>query len=150
MGQSYTCLHHHVIFSTKDRRSLITPDFRQRLYNYIGGIIKGQKGQLLAAGGTRDHVHLLVRIHSQTAVSNLVREVKANSSKWVHETFPAKFLFAWQAGYSALSVSYSNLDQVRAYIQRQEEHHHTASFEEEFIAFLKCHGITYDERYTWD
>ncbi|MHC4442729.1 MAG: IS200/IS605 family transposase [Planctomycetota bacterium] len=149
MGQSYTCLHYHIIFSTGDRKPLITRQFQQRLYDYIGGIIKHEDGQLLAAGGIADHVHLLATLHQQRAVSDIMRVVKSNSSKWIHETFSQQSSFAWQTGYGAFTVSYSNIDQVRRYIERQEEHHRTASFQEEYIAFLKRHGVKYDERYIW-
>ena len=150
MGQSFTCLHCHLVFSTKSRLPQITPDFRQRLYDYIGGIIKGEKGRLVAAGGTVDHIHLLVSLHQQTAVADILRDIKANSSKWVHEAFADKSTFAWQSGYGAFSVSCSNLEQVVDYIQRQEAHHRTLSFQEEFIAFLDRHGVAYDERYVWE
>ena len=149
MGQSYTCLHYHVIFSTKDRRPLITPDFRQRLYDYVGGIIRGEKGQLLSGGGTKDHVHLLANLQSQPAVSDVIRVIKSNSSKWVHETFRDKAGFAWQVGYGAFTVSHSGIGQVRRYIENQEEHHRARSFKEEYVAFLDRHGIEYDERYIW-
>ncbi len=146
MGQSFTSLTVHVIFSTKDRRPLITPDLRQRLFDYIGGIVRKNNGQLLAAGGTADHVHLLVALHPQTAVADMVRLIKANASKWVRQTV-GKSDFAWQTGYGAFSVSHSNREDVRRYIATQEEHHQRVSFDEEWVAFLKRHDIPYDERY---
>jgi len=149
MGQSYTCLRYHVIFSTKNRRPQITPDLRQRLYDYMGGIIKGENGRLIASGGTPDHVHLLISLHPQTSVAEIMRLMKTNSSKWTHETFPRKADFAWQTGYGAFSVSHSNLGQVQRYITNQEEHHRQVSFEEEFVAFLRRHGVDHEEKYLW-
>ena len=149
MGQSYTCLFCHIIFSTKDRMPQVTPDLQQRLYDYMGGIVKNRRGALLAAGGTPDHVHLLIRLHPQTAVADLVRFVKANSSKWVHQTFAGQIHFAWQTGYTAFSVSSSNVERVRGYIARQEAHHRRTTLQEELISFLRRHGVEFNERYLW-
>jgi len=147
LGNSFRCLWYHLVFSTKNRAPQITPALQQRLYDYIGGIIKDDNGQLLAAGGTADHVHLLASIHPSVSVSDMLRKVKASSSKWIHETFPEHRGFAWQEGYGAFSVSQSNVEQVRRYIEQQEEHHRHISFDEEFIEFLERHGVPYDERY---
>ena len=149
MGQSFTCLHVHAIFSTKNRAPLITVDFQQRLYDYIGGILRKENCPLIAAGGTADHIHLLHGLHAQTAVADVMRVVKTNSSKWVHETFPDKRNFAWQDGYAVFTVSRSNLETARRYISSQEEHHRQVSFQDELIAFLKKHGVEYNERYVW-
>jgi REP element-mobilizing transposase RayT len=150
MPQSYTCLHYHLIFSTKNRLPSITPDIRPRLYDYLGGLIRGEGGVLLAAGGMPDHVHLLARLTQQRAVADVLRVVTTNSSKWVHETFPAAKRFGWQAGYGAFAVSYSNLAAVKRYIARQAEHHRKMSFQAEFRAFLRKHGIEFEEKYLWD
>ena len=150
MGQSFTCLHYHLIFSTKRRAPQITPEFRQRLYDYIGGILKNENGSLIAAGGTGDHVHLLARLHAQTSVADALRIIKTNSSKWMHETLANKSDFAWQTGYAAFAVSRSNMASVRRYIETQEAHHRRVTFQEELIVFLEKHGLEYDERYIWD
>ena len=149
MGQSYTCLYYHAVFGAKGRQPLITAPIRTRLYDYIGGIIKHDDGRLLAAGGTANHVHLLISLHPRTSLAEAMRLVKANSSKWLHDTFSDQAAFAWQAGYGAFSVSHSNIEQVKRYITNQEEHHRRVSFEEEFVAFLRRHGIGYDEHYLW-
>ena len=143
MGQSFTSLTVHVIFGSKDRRPLITPEIAPRLYDYVGGIVRNHNGQLLAAGGTADHVHLLVALHVQSNVADMVRVIKANASKWVRETLPVSD-FAWQVGYGAFTVSHSNRDDVRRYIATQAEHHRRVSFDEEFVLFLKRHGVAYD------
>src|SRR5262245_38828509 len=123
MPSSYTSLHYHLIFSTKNRVRQITADIRERLYQYMGGIIADKKGRLIAAGGIEDNVHLLASTHPTVAPADLARDVKANSSRWVHETFPGKQDFAWQDGYGAFAVSYSNIDDVKRYIANQEQHH---------------------------
>ncbi len=113
----------------------------------MGGIFKKDNGQLFAAGGTADHVHQLASIHPSVSVSDMLRKLKANSSKWIHETFPEHRGFAWQEGYGGFSVSQSNVEQVCRYIEQQEEHHRRVTFDEEFIEFLERHGIPYDHRY---
>ncbi len=150
MPQSFADLHCHIVFSTKNRLRSIDGEWQPRLYEYIGGILRKQKCVLTAAGGMPDHVHLLVSLSREMAVAEVVRLIKANSSKWVHEEFVASRGFAWQAGYGAFSVSHSNLDAVKQYIAGQAEHHRVRTFQEEFIEFLKRHEIEYDEKYIWD
>jgi REP element-mobilizing transposase RayT len=150
MPQSFACLHYHLIFSTKKRVPLLTPELQPRLFEYIGGILRAESGFLAAAGGASDHVHLLAALSRSTAISEALRIVKAKSSRWIHETYPDKRHFAWQAGYGAFSVSYSNLDSVKRYIARQAEHHQGKSFQEEFVEFLRRHKIEFDERNLWD
>jgi len=147
---SYLSLHYHIIFATKHRQPLIADDLAPRLHEYLGGIVRGVGGQLLIAGGIPDHVHLLVRLKATRALSDVVRDVKANSSGWVHDTFPQYAGFGWQTGYAAFAVSLSGLPDVREYIATQAEHHREMTFEDEFVAFLKKHEIEYDERYLWD
>ena len=150
MPQSYASLHYHLVFSTKGREPLVDRALQPRLYEYIGGILRNGNGVLLAASGMPDHVHLLAGLHREMSVAEGVRLVKANSSKWIHETFPERYAFAWQAGYGAFTVSYSHLPQVRQYIATQEEHHRSRSFQEEFLAFLAKHDIPFNERLLWD
>jgi len=138
----------HLIFSTKDRQPLITPEIRNDLFAYLGGIIRELKGTALIVNGTSDHVHMLVRIRPVHAVAQIARLVKANSSKWVHEKWNARF--AWQTGYGAFSVSESNVSVVSRYIAAQEEHHEKHTFQEEYVAFLRKNNIPYDERYVWE
>jgi putative transposase len=150
MPQSYASLNCHVIFSTKNRAPLIDTAFQPSLFAYMGGVLKDIDCVLMAAGGMPDHVHLLVSMSREIAVAPMVRTIKANSSKWVHETFSQRSDFAWQAGYGAFSVSHSNLDAVRAYLQNQAEHHRVRTFQEEFVEFLRKHEVEYDERYLWE
>jgi putative transposase len=147
---SFTCLNYHLVFSTKHREPLIGTAWQQRLFDYIGGIIRQQGGVLLAAGGMPDHVHLLAAISKSVAITDALRDMKANSSKWVHEEIPGHAGFAWQAGYGAFTVSYSALDSVRRYLADQQEHHRVRTFQEEFVALLRRHEIEFEERYVWD
>ncbi len=152
MANTYTKLLYHVIFSTKRREPLITDDLRDDLYSYIGGILRGQAGSLVEIGGIADHVHLVIRIRPDVSVSDIVRLVKSNSSKWVNERpdAPGSERFAWQEGYGAFTLSSSQLPGVRKYVQGQEAHHRTKSFQEEFVEFLKRHEVEFNESYLWD
>jgi putative transposase len=150
MPQSYTCLHYHLVFSTKNRTPTITPAIRPRLWEYLGGIVRGEKGIPIQIGGTDDHVHLLVTLRQQPALSDFLRALKAGSSGWVHDTFPDAGGFCWQTGYGAFTVSHSAIDVVKGYIANQEQHHKKLTFQDEFRALLVKHGIEFDEKYLWD
>jgi len=150
MPQSFAYLNCHIIFSTKNREPLLLPHLATRLYQYIGGTVRAKGGSLAAAGGMPDHIHLSVSLGRQMSVAEAVRDIKSNSSRWIHETVADLSGFAWQSGYGAFSVSRSNLDDVKRYIASQPEHHRIRSFQEEFLEFLKRHEMEYDERYIWD
>jgi REP element-mobilizing transposase RayT len=141
---AYTNLAYHVVFATKYRRPLITDDFRERLYEYMGGIIRGLDGHLIQIGGIEDRVHLLANLSPAMAVSDAIREIKANASKWVNELSILQERFEWQKGYGAFTVSYSQIEAVRRYIQNQREHHRRRTFQEEYMEFLIRHGIEFD------
>lgn len=149
MPQSFTCLHYHVIFSTKNREPAITPALRDRLYDYLGGIVRSEGGVLIAAGGVADHVHLLARLRQEPSVADMIRAVKANSSKWVADEFPDLRWPGWQTGYGAFAVSYSQLDDVKKYLAKQERHHRRRTFQDEYREFLRRHDIEFDEKYLW-
>ena len=149
MPQSYTCLHYHLVFSTKNRSPTITPEIRARLWEYLGGIVRGHKGIPIQIGGTHDHVHLLVTLRQEPGISTFLRELTASSSGWVHDTFPGAGKFWWQTGYGAFTASHSALARVKAYIANQEEHHKNQTFPEEFRALLLKHGISFDEKFLW-
>lgn len=147
MSQSYTNLIYHLVFSTKDRQPLITEAHQARLYDYIGGTIRGLGGIALAINGTADHVHVLAKLRPDKALSDVLRDLKANASGWLHDVFPELEDFAWQRGYGAFTVSQSSVEKVQEYIAHQQEHHQKRPFREEFIEFLKANGVAYDERY---
>lgn len=140
----------HIVFSTKHRTPWISGEAAQRLYPYVGGIVRGEKGSLLEIGGVEDHVHLLIRWRPDKSVSDLMRAVKAKSSLWIQQTFANLAQFAWQEGYSVFSVSKSRENAVRTYIVNQHAHHATEDFKSELVRFLLAHGIEYDERYIFD
>lgn len=150
MPQSFAAVYCHIVFSTKNREPRIKSAWSERLFQYIGGIVANRRGELIAAGGTADHVHLLVSLGREWSLADLLRDLKAGSSKWVHDQFPAERDFAWQTGYGAFSVSASNLDVVKRYIANQEKHHSSMSFQDELRELLRKHGIEWDERYIWD
>ena len=137
MSDSFTNLLYHIIFSTKDRRPLITDIYQPRLYDYIGGTIRGLGGISLGLNGTEDHVHLLAKLRPDKSLSDVLRELKANATGWMHDVFPEVREFSWQRGYGAFTVSQSNVDEVRRYIADQKEHHKKIAFRDEFIQFLK-------------
>lgn len=145
---SHTCgnILLHFIFSTHERRPLITPEIRDDLFAYLGGIIREMDGTALIVGGTADHVHMLVRVRPMQAAAEIARVGKTNSSRWIRQRIPD---FAWQTGYGVFSVSESNVSAVTKYIARQEEHHQKHSFQDEFRAFLQKNGIVVDEKYVW-
>ena len=150
MAHTFTHLLTHIVFSTKDRRPFLDPDLKSRLFPYLGGIIRAHDGKALIINGPTDHVHILASLAAKHSLSNLMRELKADSSGWVHQNFPNHRLFGWQTGYAAFSVSHSSLAEVERYIANQEEHHRRISFQEEFLAFLKKHEIQFDERFLWE
>lgn len=149
MSHRFTALFAHLIFSTKDRIPHLDPELAPECLAYIGGIVENIGARRIAIGGVADHVHLLVDIPATTAVSDLVRTLKSNSSKWVHES-RNRSKFAWQKGYSAFSVSRSGVDAVVRYIGNQEKHHRRVSYQDEVRAFLKKYAIEGDERYMWE
>jgi REP element-mobilizing transposase RayT len=147
---SYTNLLYHIVFSTKNREPSLEPGMRPRLFEYLGGAVRSEGGTALAINGIADHLHILARLRQDKAVSAVIGAIKANSSGWIHRTLSGYANFAWQTGYGAFTVSASQVGKVRHYIENQEEHHRVRTFQEEFLAFLKAHGIEYDERYIWD
>jgi putative transposase len=149
MPHSYLSNLMHCVFSTKERRKLITPEIQERLWPFIGGITKENGMKAIAIGGIADHVHILLSLPATMPVAKAMQFVKGGSSKFVHETFSNQRAFAWQEGYGAFSVSISHVKETIAYIQRQAEHYHKKTFEEEFRSFLQKHGIEYDERHVW-
>jgi len=144
---SYTQLNYHLVFSTKDRRPWLGPEVMPRLREYLGGIIRNLGGQMLAANGPGDHVHLATILNQKRPLMDVLQELKQSSSKWIHQEFPDLRAFAWQDGYAAFTVSHSGMPQVVEYIAQQVPHHHRQTFVEELIALLERHGVQYDERY---
>ena len=149
MGHSFTSSLYHCAFSTKDRRPCITADLQSRLWPYLGGIARDNRMTALAVGGVEDHAHILLSLPSTMAVAKALQLLKCGSSLWVHQTFPAQTDFGWQEGYGAFSLGISQLEETKRYIESQAEHHRKTTFQDEFRAFLKRHGMDWDERYVW-
>jgi len=147
---SYVSAYFHCVFSTKERRRLITPELQERLWPFLGGIARENGMRAMIIGGVENHVHLLLALPATMPVAKAMQLIKGGSSKWVHETFPEHQEFRWQEKYGAFTVSVSQLDTITAYIENQREHHRSKDFQEEFLALLKRHRIEYDERYLWD
>lgn len=147
---TYSSLNYHIVFGTKYRRSSLTDEIQPRLFEYMGGLFRTRKGVLLEIGGIEDHVHILAGIPAKLAVSDMLREIKAHSSSWINSTFENPFKFEWQKGYSAFTVSYSGVENVRKYIQNQKEHHRRMSFSEELVVMLDKHQIVFDHNYLFE
>ncbi len=126
---------------------MITDDVKTRLYDYIGGTIRKQGGITLAINGIADHIHILAKLRADKSVSDVLRDLKANSSGWMHKVFPELKDFSWQNGYGAFTVSTSQIEKVKEYIANQERHHQKRSFRDEFILLLKANEIEFDENY---
>ena len=149
MPHSYVNLLYHIVFSTRNRQPHLTSERRPRLYEYIGGVIRKRGGISLAINGIDDHVHVLTKLRPDKAVSEVIRDLKAGSSGWMHQVFPEVQDFKWQNGYGAFTVSASLEQKVSEYIQDQERRHLTVSFRDEFTLLLRKNGIEFDERYLW-
>lgn len=150
MANTYSQIYIQVVFAVQGRVSLIEREWKDELYKYITGIVKNHNQKLLAIGGVANHVHILLNIKPNIALSDLVRDIKANSSRFVNEKRLVKGKFSWQEGFGAFSYSISQLDDVIRYIQNQEEHHRETSFKDEYLKYLKRFDIEFDENYIFE
>ena len=151
MPQSLSSVYLHLVFSTKERQPFLRdPNLRQEMHAYLGGISKTLECPPLIVGGVEDHVHLLGRMARTITQADWVKELKRVSSIWIKQHDPASAAFAWQGGYGAFSVSTSALDRTSEYIANQEQHHQKQTFQDEYRASLRKHGIEWDERYVWE
>jgi len=148
MPSTHLSLHYHLLFSTKNQLPIIVKEWRANLHAYLGGIVKGIHGLPLAVGGVEDHAHLLVKLRATHRLDYVLRDIKSNSSNWVHREVGLTH-FEWQPGYLGLTVSPSQIERVRKYILNQEKYHRRKTFKEEYLELLKLCGIEYDERYLW-
>jgi putative transposase len=146
MSSTHLSLHYHIVFGTKNHEPMIQPAWRGDLYAYLGGIIRTADGIAESIGGVSDHVHLLIGLRATHRLADVIRELKAVSSGWVHNEIGMRG-FAWQEGYGAFTVSASQGEAVRQYIQRQAEHHRTRTFREEYLELLRRSSVEFDERY---
>ena len=151
MPQSLSQVYIHIVFSTKEREAYLNDEIiRKQLYAYLAAVLKDHNCPALLINGTSDHVHILCNMSRTHTISDVIRQLKRGSTKWLKKQRPEFEKFQWQAGYGVFSVSASNVSRVKGYISRQEEHHKKMNFKEEFTALLKKHMVKFDERYLWD
>jgi REP element-mobilizing transposase RayT len=150
MAGTFSQIYIQVVFAVKGRESLIRPEWEERLYQYITGIVRGKEQKMLAINGMPDHIHFFIGMKPSCCLSDLVREVKKSSNEFINENKLSKFKFVWQEGYGAFSYSHSQKDNAIKYILNQKEHHRRVTFREEYIDFLKKFEIGHDEKYLFD
>jgi putative transposase len=141
MARTYGRLHTHLVWATKNRERSIAPAWKERLYSYVGGFVRRCDGMLFVMGGVEDHVHIYLECPTTMAMSTLVNKIKANSSRWIHDTFHGSEGFSWQRGYSVFSVDPTHDARLKDYIRNQEIHHRRIDFEEEYLALARSHGF---------
>jgi len=150
MADTFTQIYIQVVFAVKGRNSLIHPDWEQRLYQYITGIVRSKKQKMIAISGTTDHIHFFIGMKPNCCLSDLVREVKKSSNEFVNENKLSKFKFSWQEGFGAFPYSHSQIDLVAKYVLNQKAHQQAITFKEEYLDFLKRFDIVHDEKYLFE
>jgi REP element-mobilizing transposase RayT len=150
MANTFTQIYVQVIFPVKDRQNLLRKENKAELHKYITGIVRNNHQKLIRINSVRDHVHILIGLKPDIALSDLVRDIKANSSRFINDRKWVRGKFNWQEGFGAFSYSHSHLDRVIKYIDGQEEHHGKKTFREEYISFLKKFDVEYDPRYLFE
>lgn len=150
MANTYPRIYIQIVFAVAGHINLIEKNWKDELYKYITGIIKNHDQKLVAIGGIENHIHILIGLKPNIALSDLVRDIKANSSRFINERRFVKGKFSWQEGFGAFSYSHSQLNDVVRYIQNQEEHHKTNNFKDEHLKFLKKYEVDFDEKYLFD
>ncbi|MCD4834606.1 MAG: IS200/IS605 family transposase [Bacteroidales bacterium] len=144
---TYTQILYQIVFSTKNREKTLIKEHREKLYRYIWGILKNKKCILYRINGIEDHLHIATHVHPTVAVSSLVKDIKVSSSIWIKEQALFPNFTAWQEGYGAFTYSIKEKEALVNYIKRQEAHHKTKTFREEYIKLLNEHNIEFDEKY---
>lgn len=150
MPNTFTQLYIHFVFAVKNRNALINRSWEDKLYKYITGTVQKMGQKMLRINGMPDHIHFLIGLKPDIAISVLVREVKKSSSSYIKEKGLTKYNFNWQSGFGAFSVSHSQLDKVINYIINQKEHHRKRTFKEEYIELLRKYEVEYDEKYLFE
>lgn len=150
MAKTFTQLYVQTVFAVKGRQSLIKKDWRERLYQYITGIVRSKGQKLLTIGGMADHIHIFIGLKPDIAISDLVRDIKANSTNFINDNSLVRGKFRWQEGYGAFTYSHSQLDLVINYVRNQEQHHKTKTFYEEYLELLQKFDVPYDEKYLFN
>ena len=148
MASTHLSLHFHLVFSTKNREPMMPTEWRDRIHEYLGGVVRGLGGFAHAVGGTADHVHVFAGLRATHCLADVMRELKSESSAWIHRELRLPS-FRWQEGYGAFTVSASHIDAVKRYVLNQEEHHRVLPFQDEYVAMLQRGLVDYDDRYLW-
>src|SRR5438132_7773627 len=149
MANTFSQIFIQTVFAVSIRQSLIKPDFKEELYKYITGIVRNQKQKLISINGMSDHLHILIGLRPAMALADLVREIKADSTNFIHKNKWVRGRFNWQEGYGAFSYGHSQLDTIIRYIQNQEKHHRRRSFKEEYLTLLRKFDIAFEEKYVF-
>ena len=150
MANTYSQIYIMIVFAVQNRKALILPSFEKRLYKYITGIVQNQGQKLLAINGTTDHIHIFFGMEPTCRLSDLVRDIKSDSSVFIKENKLSRFKFNWQEGYGAFSYSYSQKQDVIEYVMNQKKHHKKRTFRQEYLDFLKKFNVDYNEKYLFD
>ena len=150
MANTYSQIYIHVVFAVQERACLIETKWKEELFKYIAGILKNKGIKLIAIGGVEDHIHILLSLNPKIALSDLVRDLKANSSKFINEKGFVRGKFYWQEGFGAFSYSRSQIDTVAKYVLNQEKHHAKKSFKREYLELLDRFDVNYDEHYLFN
>ena len=148
MPSTHLSLHYHLVFSTKQRERWLIDPHRARVHEYVGGIVRNMRGVAHAMGGVEDHVHAFIGLRATHCLADVMRELKADSSAWIHRELGIKE-FSWQEGYGGFTVSASLIQPVRRYVMNQVEHHRRVAFEDEYVRMLRRGLVEYDDRYLW-
>lgn len=147
MPNTFTQIYIQIVFAVDGRQNLIHRDFKEELHKYITGIVTNKKQKLIEIDVMPDHTHILIGLKPDISLSDLVRDIKANSSRFINDKKIVKGKFNWQTGFGAFSYSHSQLGSVIKYIQNQENHHRKRTFKEEYLEFLKKYEIEYNDKY---
>ena len=150
MANTFTQVHIHIVFSVRNRASLIHDHWREDLHRYVTGIVQNKGHKMLAVNSMPDHIHIFIGLKPDVAISDIVRDIKANSSKWINEEKRIPGRFEWQEGYGAFSYAHSQVQDVIAYIRNQQEHHRVRTFREEYVEFLHKFNVSYNPKYVFD
>jgi len=147
MANTYTQIYIHVVFAVSNRDALISPEWKERIHKYITGIIRNKGHKLIAINSMSDHIHIFIGIKPDYALSDLIRDVKRDSTNFINNEIGLRFKFSWQEGYGVFSYSHSQIDSVVKYIINQDTHHHGKTFREEYEKMLRDFAVEYDSRY---
>ncbi|WP_291286566.1 IS200/IS605 family transposase [Flavobacterium sp.] len=150
MANTYSQLYIHIVFTVKGRQNLISKNWKAEIYKYITGIVSNKGQKLITINGMPDHIHILIGLKPDKSISDLVRDIKANSSKFINDKKWINGKFEWQNGFGAFSYSHSHLTNIIKYIENQEEHHKTRTFKQEYIGFLKLFDVDFKNEYLFD